>query len=100
MAIDGLWLSFLLPGLNVMQSWYQGVIVHSRRTRGISEALLIFLVVTVTVLWVGVKWGAIRGLYVGLVAFVAGSLVQAAWLWRRSRPAIHAAESGTGENGA
>lgn len=100
MAIWGLWLSFLLPGLNVMQSWYQGVIVHSRRTRGITEALLIFLLVTAGVLWVGVEWSEITGLYVGLVAFVAGSLAQAAWLWRRSRPAIHAAEGGTGENGA
>jgi hypothetical protein len=96
MAVRGLWLSFLLPGLNVLQSWYQGVILHSRRTRGITEALIIFLVTTAAVLWVGVESGQMTGLYVGLVAFVVGSLAQVAWLWIRSRPAIRAAEMTSG----
>jgi hypothetical protein len=99
-AVRGLWLSFLLPGLNVLQSWYQGVILHSRRTRGITEALIVFLITTAAALWAGVEWGETTGLYVGLVAFVVGSLAQAGWLWIRSRPAIRLAEVGVGENGA
>lgn len=99
MAVRGLWLSFLLPGLNVLQSWYQGVILHSRRTRGITEALVVFLATTAAILWVGVEWGEIRGLYVGLVAFVVGSLAQVGWLWIRSRPAIRAAETASTSEG-
>jgi hypothetical protein len=95
LATNGLWLSFLLPGLNVLQSWYQGAILHSRRTRGITEALLIFLVTSSTVLWGGVAWGQVPGLYVGAVAFVAGGLAQTMWLWFRSRPAVRAAERPT-----
>lgn len=100
MAVQGLWLALLLPGLNVLQSWYQGVILHSRRTRGITEALAVFLIATAAVLWAGVEWGEVTGLYVGLVAFVVGSLAQVVWLWVRSRPAIRAAEAAVGIDGS
>ncbi len=91
LSIWGLWLSLLAPGLTVLQSWYQGAIVHSRRTRGITEALAIFLLTSSAVLWAGVTWGEVTGLYVGLVAFAVGGVAQAAWLWFRSRPALRAA---------
>lgn len=93
LAVAGLWLVVPIPGLTVLQSWYQGAIVHSRRTRGVTEALLAFLLVTGAVLWFGVWRGQYVGLYVGLVAFSAGALVQTAVLWLRSRPAIQGVES-------
>ena len=43
LARIGLWIALPLPGLNAFQSWYQGTIVHSRRTRAITEAVAIFL---------------------------------------------------------
>jgi hypothetical protein len=33
LAVIGVWLALPMPGLNVLQSWYQGAILHSRRTR-------------------------------------------------------------------
>jgi hypothetical protein len=84
LATQGLAISVLLPGLNVLQSWYQGAIVVSRRTRGITEALGIFLIVTTGVMWLGVMWGGMTGLYVGLIGFTVGSLAHTAWLWSRS----------------
>jgi len=90
LAHRGLWIALLMPGLNALQSWYQGAIVHSRRTRGITEAVGIFLLTSIAVLWAGVAWGQVPGLYVGLGAFTVGSLVQTAWLWQRSRPAMRA----------
>jgi hypothetical protein len=88
LAQTSLWLALPLPGLNVMQSWYQGGLVHIRSTRGVTEAMGIFLVITTAILSAGVAWGQIAGLYIGLVAFGAGSLTQTAWLWHRSRPVM------------
>jgi hypothetical protein len=88
LAQTSLWVALLLPGLNVMQSWYQGALVHNRSTRGVTEAMGIFLLITTAILWVGVAWTQIAGLYVGLVAFGVGSLMQTVWLWYRSRPVM------------
>ncbi len=90
LAQRALWIALPIPGLNVLQSWYQGAIVHSRHTRGITEAVGIFLLTSSAILWAGVAWGQVAGVYVGLAAFGVGSLAQTAWLWRRSRPAIQA----------
>jgi len=38
LAQQGLWLGLLLPGLRVLQSWYQGAITYSRHTRGVNRS--------------------------------------------------------------
>ena len=93
LAQRGLWIGLLLPALSVFQSWYQGAILHSRRTAGISEAVVVYLLVSVATLVAGVLWGEAGGLYIGLAALLTGMLAQTAWLWLRSRPAIRAAEA-------
>jgi len=93
LARQGLWVALPLPGLSVLQNWYQGIIVHNRRTRGITEAVAIFLLTSSAILWAGVAWGQVTGLYVGLAAFGAGALVQTVWLWQRSRPAMRAVQA-------
>jgi hypothetical protein len=90
MARIGLWVALPVPGLNVFLSWYQGTIVHSRRTRAITEAVVAFLLGGVAVLLGGVVWGRMTGLYVGLTSLVVGILAQTSWLWWRSRPAMQA----------
>ncbi len=88
-----MWFALPLPALNALYSWYQGLIVHSRQTRGITEAVLVFLVVCSAILAGGVYWGRITGLYVGLTAFSVGTLAQTGWLWVRSRPAMRMART-------
>jgi hypothetical protein len=90
LARTGLWLTLPIPALTALQSWCQGSIVNSRRTRGITEAVVIYLFANITLLWVGVTWGQAIGLYVGLAAFTISSTAQTAWLWWRSRPALRA----------
>jgi hypothetical protein len=90
LARNGLWFGILLPGLNSIQSWYQGALLNSGKTRGISEAVGIFLSVTGLALLGGVIWGKMIGLYIGLGAFSFGMLIQTFWLWVRSRPVLHA----------
>ena len=67
--------------------------MHSRRTRGITEAMAIFLLVSSAILWAGVAWGQVTGLYIGLMAFGISILMQTAWLWQRSRPAVRAVQA-------
>jgi hypothetical protein len=91
LASLGLWVGLPMPALSVLQSWYQGFIVHSRHTRGVTEAMVIFLLACSAVLLIGVGWGQVTGLYVGLAAYTVGMLVQVAWLWHRGHPVMRAA---------
>jgi hypothetical protein len=91
LARVGLWIALPLPALSALQSWYQGQILHSRRTRGISEAVVIFLVVDAAILIAGVLWGGAIGLYVGLTAMVMSMAAQTGWLGVRARNAGRAA---------
>ena len=80
-----IWLALPLPALNALQSWHQGRLLHSRRTRGISESVVIFLVVNTAILIAGVMWGGVTGLYVGLTAMVMSMAAQTGWLAFRAR---------------
>jgi hypothetical protein len=86
MAAIALMIAIPTAGFAVMQSWYQGLILHGGRTRGITEAVVLFLVSCSTLLWIGVSWGHVTGLYWGLAAFTAAMFLQTLWLWYRSRP--------------
>lgn len=87
LAVSGMWIALPMPALSAAQSWCQGLILHDRRTRGITEAVIIFLLTCITVLSIGVAWGGATGLFVGLAAFVGAMILQTVWLWHRSRPA-------------
>lgn len=86
LAEKGLWLALPLPGLSVLQSWFQGTILHGRNTRGITEAIVIYLVTAGLTLYLGVVWRQVTGLYIGLGSLVLGTLLQSAWLGYRSLP--------------
>jgi hypothetical protein len=85
MAVLGLMIAVPTAGLSVMQSWYQGLILHGGRTRSITEAVIIFLAVCTALLIAGVMWGGVTGLYWMLAAFTISMLAQTIWLWLRSR---------------
>ncbi len=89
MARTAFLLGFPLPALSALQSWYQGIIVNSRHTRGIPEAVAVSLLATLAVLGVGIGWGKAPGLYVAISALTAGFAAQTGWLWYRSRRPMH-----------
>jgi hypothetical protein len=86
----GIWIALPLPALNTLQSWYQGAILYGRRTRGITEAVGVYLTTSAIVLVAGVLWGKTTGLYVGMAALSLSMLTQSLWLWRRSSPVFQA----------
>src|SRR5690606_18737774 len=83
-----LWIAVLLPGLAFFQSWYTGTLVNLRQTRGITESVAVSLVVHGGILYVGILWGNLPGIYVGIVGLVAGHVARTAWLWFRTRSAL------------
>lgn len=88
MAVNALWFALPMPALSCLQSWYQGAMLHSRRTRGITESMAIYLGTCIVLLITGTVSGKIAGLYVGMGVFVLATLAQTAWLWFRSRPVM------------
>jgi hypothetical protein len=88
LARSALWLSLPVPGLTVFLSWYQGNLVHRRRTRGITESVALYLVVNAVLLGIAVRALPVTGIYVGLTSILVGVAAQAAWLHRRSGPAL------------
>jgi len=85
LAQQTLWLGLPLPGLRIWQSWYQGTLTYARRTRSITESMVILLLTSGAILWTGVTWNRVTGVYVGQIAFTGGMAAQVIWLGWRSR---------------
>jgi progressive ankylosis protein len=85
LAQGALWFALPLPALSVLQSWYQGAILYGKRTNGITESVVIYLVTSLAVLGTGVAVGTITGLNIGILALTLSVATQTGWLWHRSR---------------
>jgi hypothetical protein len=85
LARISLMIAALIPVGGVLQNWYVGILVHTRRTRAITESMIGFLVACTAVLVAGVYWQALPGLYVAFLAFAIGNLTQLAWVWKAAR---------------
>lgn len=90
LATVGLWLSFAFPAVSTAQSLWQGTLVHARRTRGVTESVLVFLAIAAAGLAAGAAWGGAPGLWVAAAAMVVGNAAQALWLRRRAAPELQA----------
>lgn len=89
---SALWAALPVPALTVLQSWFQGALVHARRTRPVSEAIALNLATVVAMFPIAImllaspaRQAATGGLVVVWTVFSAGNAVQTFWLWRRSR---------------
>ncbi len=92
-AVAVLWIGIPIPAMRALQSWYQGQLVHARRTRAVSEAVAVFAIVDVTILVSGVTWSWAPGLAVALVAFSAARVLQTVWLVARTTAVLGTARS-------
>jgi hypothetical protein len=87
LAKSAIWIAVPIPAFTVFQSWFQGVILNSRKTRGITEAVGFFLVINSLTLAGGVLWSQMAGLHIALASLVISVTAQTFWLLFRSRPA-------------
>lgn len=85
-AKTGCMIAVLMPAYQALQSWYSGVLVHARRTRGITEAVALYVVITVIALLYGAENSTMTGLYFAVAVFVVGGVSQTIWLAVRARP--------------
>jgi hypothetical protein len=88
MAQITLWIALPLPLFSVLQSWYQGAILHGRVTRGVTEAVVIYLVLSGALYAAGVNWATVSGIYIGVAVMGISMGAQTFWLWYRSRPVL------------
>ena len=85
LAVTGMWILMIVPMASVLQSLFQGTLVYSRRTTGVSEAVTAYLLSMSAVLIFGVVTQKLPGVYVAAIAFAVANFAQAGWLWFRSR---------------
>jgi intracellular septation protein A len=78
-------LAIPLGVLSVYVSYYQGFLVHHSTTKGVAEAVVAFLIGMLVVLVIGVVVQSFKGVYIATLAFTLAHLIQAFWLWVRSR---------------
>ena len=88
LATVGFASALLWPGLDVLRNLLQGVIVHGRRTRAVTESMVVFLAVSGALLGLGTSWRALPALPYAMAAFVLGTAAQVGWLWWRSRALV------------
>lgn len=94
MARLSFWVWIPGPAISVLQSWFQGLILHTGKTRGITEAIFIALSGLLLVLIGGVVWGKVEGIYVGTMAYMVSSAGQMLWLYFKSRAAVQQFKAG------
>ena len=87
-----LWCTLLLPALTVIECWLQGILVHAHQTRGIIEAVGLYVLTTTVVLVAGIEIGTITGIYVGYLASMGGLIIQTLWLRFRCKTYLKAVE--------
>jgi hypothetical protein len=75
----------LMPAYQALQSWFGGMLVHARQTRGITEAVAIYVVIAVAGLTTAARISTWPGLYAALTIFVCGGVCQTSWLAWRAR---------------
>jgi hypothetical protein len=87
LAGAALWWLVPMGAVSAWQSYHQGILVHARETRAITEAMVALLLATVALLGVGLAWRSGAGLHYAALGLTAGGVAQVAWLERRSRRA-------------
>ncbi len=78
------------PFSQALQSGYQGALVHHRRTRFVTEAMLVFFAVVSLALWACVRFTDWRGAHAAVLSLTLASLSQTGWLALRHRTALAA----------
>lgn len=80
-----------MPAYQALQSWFQGVLVHHRRTRGVTEAVALYVAVALAGLAAGTRWSPWAGILWAVGTFVVGGVLQTLWLSVRARPLLSSA---------
>jgi hypothetical protein len=95
-ATDAFLFAAALPILSWLMSLWTGLLVNSRRTRGVSEAVVLFIVGASAGLAIGARLDILSGAVVANLALTGGATLQVAWLavrWRGVRRSLERASA-------
>ena len=86
---QGLIAGLFFPAIATLDSWFQGLLMHRRRTRSITEGVVLYTVVIAVGMGVGIALDRLGipvvGVYVAIVVFQIAWGLQVGWLWWRNR---------------
>ena len=85
LASSALWLAIILPALSPWESYFQGELVARGATTYVTQAVSLYLIGSSCVLIMGIVYGQIAGLFVGVMATLTGMSIQLWWLWMHSQ---------------
>lgn len=87
---------FLIPNalITPLNSWFSGAVLHSRRSRIVTEGMVVYLSVYILSLALGGSLAQVSGVYVAVFASLLAAICQTLWLGLRSRAAIRALDCG------
>ena len=89
LAGSSLIFAILMPSYAVAQNYHQGILVHEQRTSAITEAVVIYLVISSVCLGLGVALlQHVPGIQVALGSFTIAGLAQTGWLLLRRKNMI------------
>lgn len=88
-ARQSLWIMTLAPALAVADALSSGTLMSGRRTRRITESVVLSLLFSIVLMIIGIFIGRWSGLTVCLLALVIGGLLRSLWLWRSAAPVRH-----------
>ena len=72
--------AILMPGYQVYQAWYGGLLVNNNQTNGISKAVMIYAGAAIIGLWIGTHIVIFPGIYWAVNVFVFAGLCQTFYL--------------------
>jgi hypothetical protein len=78
-------LALFFPAIATLDSWFQGQIMHQRRTRSITVGVVIYTVTIVAGMSLSIALNRFIGLYVAVVIYQVAWALQVVWLWWRNR---------------
>ena len=83
LSAQAVMVAILMPGYQVYQSLFQGLLVYRRSTRPISEAVALYVCISLGGLWLGSHYATCSGILWVLGTFVLAGISQTFWLgWR------------------
>jgi Na+-driven multidrug efflux pump len=82
---SALWFALFLPAITTWGCYFEGILVHAKRSNSVTEAVIFFTSTLFIFLYLVVKQQSMPGLNAAVCAMTLGSLAQTLWLWWRSR---------------
>ena len=81
---SALWFAVLMPAVTAWACYFEGLLIHHKRSAAVTEAVVFFIVTLFAFLFFAVKNQSMPGLNAAVCSMFLAGVAQTLWLWRRS----------------